>query len=402
VIRQHCYAEQTMPQGTSPLRDFLRTEAAGGICLLAGAAVALLWANSPWSSSYESLWNTTVSITVRDHTLMLALREWVNQGLITIFFFVVGLEIKRELVSGTLARKRAAFLPVLAAIGGMAAPAVIYLAIADGSTARGWAIVVATDIPLALGVLAIAGGRVSPALRVYLLAIAIVDDIASLLIIAAVYSTGVGWLWLAAALAVFVLAAFAKRSGVNQIWVYVGLGCLLWLMLHVAGVSPTLAGVAMGVLAPTTPRTDEPGAVSVVEWLERLLHPWTSFAIVPLFALANTGVTLSMGLLHSAVHSRLPWAIIAARVIGKPLGILVATKLAVRARLADQPGGASTRLLGVAASAGMGFTVALFVTELALPNHAQRANATLAIVVSAVLAGGVSLAILGLRRGEAA
>jgi NhaA family Na+:H+ antiporter len=387
----------------------------------------LLWANSPWPTSYERLWTTTFSITAGDHTLSLVLRQWVDEGLITIFFLVVGLEIKRELVSGMLASKRAALLPVAAAIGGMAVPAVIYLAIAGGTAPRGWAIVVATDIPLALGVLAIAGSRVSPELRVYILAIAIVDDIGSLLIIAAIYSTEVGWWWVVAAIGAFSAALVARRLGVRQMWVYVAIGCVLWLTLHEAGVSATLAGVSMGLLAPTTPRmaaefvdaeeladlsTVEAarstsdlarGSVSVVEWLEHVLHPWVSYAIVPLFALANAGVTLSADLLHSAIRSPITWGIIAARVVGKPLGIALTTKTMIGARLADRPGDAGDRqILGVATSAGMGFTVALFVTGLALTDETLRSNATLAIVVAAVVAAGSSLAILGLRRGEAA
>jgi Na+:H+ antiporter, NhaA family len=400
VTRQDPRAVQPDRNVLSPLRDFLRTEAAGGILLAIGAIAALSWANSPWSSSYETLWNTSLSIGAGDHTLSLDLRQWVDEGLITLFFLVVGLEIKRELVSGMLAGKRAALLPVAAALGGMAAPALIYLAIAGGTAPRGWAIVVATDIPLALGVLAIAGTRVSPELRVYLLAIAIVDDIGSLLIIAAIYSTGVGWLWVVAATAVFAIAVVVNRSGVQQTWVYVALGCVLWLTLHEAGISATLAGVSMGLLAPTTPRAER-GSASVVEWLEHALHPWTSYLIIPLFALANTGVTLSNHLLHSAIRSPITWGIIIARVIGKPLGIMLVTKTVSGAGLADRPGNAGDRqTLGVAASAGMGFTVALFVTELALPDQTQRSNATLAIVVAAVVAAGTSLAILSFRRGE--
>ena len=426
MIRQPRHERQPIPRVLSPLRDFLRTEAAGGILLAVGAVAAMIWANSPWSASYERLWTTPVSVNFGSHSLHLLLRELINEGLITIFFFVVGLEIKRELVSGALATKRAALLPIAAAIGGMAAPALLYLAIAGGSSPRGWAIVVATDIPLALGVMAIAGGRVPPALRVFLLALAIVDDIGALLIIAAVYSTGVGWGWLLAALVVFAAAVATRRLGVSQHGVYVVLGCLLWLMLHEAGLNATLAGVAMGLLAPSTPRIPAEfvdaeeladistvenamqttnmarGSVSVVEWLEHLLHPWASYLIVPLFALANTGVTLSTHLLHAAIRSPITWAIIVGRVIGKPLGIVVVSKLVVRGRLADPPGETTGRqMLGVATSAGMGFTVALFITELALTDPTQRSNATLGILVAAVVAAGASLAILTARTSAA-
>ncbi len=422
MIRQRRRAQQPSRYFVSPLRDFLRTETAGGVLLVVAAAVAMIWANSPWSSSYQQLWTTPISITVGNHSVDLVAREWINEGLITIFFLVVGLEIKRELVTGQLATRRGAFLPVAAAVGGMVAPALIYLAIAGGSAPRGWAIVVATDIPLALGVLAIAGSRVPGPLRIFLLALAIVDDIGSLLIIAVFYSTGVSWGWVAAAIAVFGAAVIARWSGVQYPWLFIMLGCGLWLALLEAGVNPTLAGVAMGLLAPSIPRiapefidveeladvstvenarmtTDiARGSVSVVEWLEHVLHPWTSYAIVPLFALANTGMVLSVDIVQAALRSPVTWAIIVARVIGKPLGILLATKTAIGARLADRPGDARGRqTVGVAMSAGMGFTVALFITELAFTDSVQRSNATLGILVAAVAAAGLSLTVLGLR-----
>jgi NhaA family Na+:H+ antiporter len=418
VIRQPRRTSST-PHVLSPLGDFLRTEVAGGMFLAIAAAIALIWANTPWSASYEDLWSTPLSIGVGDHTLQLALRQWINEGLITIFFFVAGLEIKRELVSGMLAERRAALLPVAAAVGGMAAPALIYLAIAGGHSPRGWAIVVATDIPLALGVVAIAGKRVSPSLRVFLLALAIVDDIGALLIIAAIYSRGVGWGWLAGAVCVFTAALVARRVGVRSHWVYVALGWLLWLMLHEAGVNATLTGVAMGLLAPSTPRiapefvdieelsdvttveaarmtTDiARGSVSVVEWLEHILHPWASYVIVPLFALANTGVTFTGELWHDALRSPITWAIIVARVIGKPLGILAAARSVVGARLADHPTDSNPRQrLGVASSAGMGFTVALFIAELAFTDPTQLSNATVGILAAALIAAATSLTVL--------
>jgi Na+:H+ antiporter, NhaA family len=427
VIRQPRRDSQQTTQVVSPLRDFLRTETASGVLLAIGAAAAMVWANSPWSSSYEHLWTTSVSLSFGDHALHLALRQWVNEGLITIFFLVVGLEIKRELVNGQLATRRAALLPVAAAIGGMAVPALIYIVIAGGSAPRGWAIVVATDIPLTLGVLAIAGSRVPPSLRIFLLALAVVDDIGALLIIAVFYSAGVGWGWLAAAIVVFGVAVIARRLGLHHQWAFVAIGCLLWLMLHEAGLNATLAGVAMGLLAPSTPRiaaefvdieeladistvdkarttTDiARGSVSVVEWLEHLLHPWASYVIVPVFALANTGVTLSNSLLHSAIRSPITWAIVVGRVLGKPLGILLAAKLVIGAQLADRPVDAAQRqMLGVAGTAGMGFTVALFITGLAFTDPRQRSDATLGILVAAVVAAAVSLTVLCVGGGRTA
>jgi NhaA family Na+:H+ antiporter len=309
----------------------------------------------------------------------------------------------------------------------MVVPALIYLAIAGASAPRGWAIVVATDIPLALGIVAIAGSRVKPGMRIFLLALAIVDDIGALLIIAAAYSSGIAWGWVAMAFVVLCIAVAARRIGVRHHWLYVLLGCLLWLTLHEAGINATLAGVAMGMLAPSTPRIEPElidveeltdlstvenarlstdiarDSVSVVEWLEHVLHPWASYVIVPLFALANTGVTLTTDLVNAAVRSPITWAIVAGRVIGKPLGIVMTTKLLVRLRVADNPDDAANReMVGVGASAGMGFTVALFITELAFTNPAQRANATLGILVAAIVAAALSISILGVSRHERA
>ena len=378
----------------SPLREFLQTEASSGILLAIAAAVAIVWANSPWSSSYERLWSASTTVSIGGHSLHLDARQWVNDGLITIFFFVVGLEVKREIVGGQLSTRRGAFLPIAAALGGMAVPALIYLAIAGGSGPRGWAIVVATDIPLALGVLAIAGDRVPAQLRVFLLAVAIVDDIGSLLIIAAFYSTGIGWGWLAAAATVYAICVIARRAGVPYNWCFVGLGCVLWLTLHAARVNPTLAGVAMALLAPA-PRH---GAAPVIERLEHRLHPWSSYVIIPVFALANTGVGLGGDALRAAVHSPVTWAIIVGRVVGKPLGILLSTKTAIATGLGHAPRGATNRTTtGVAAAAGMGFTVALFIAELAFPEEVQRSDATIGILASAIVAAATSLTVLGRR-----
>ncbi|HVE18672.1 MAG TPA: Na+/H+ antiporter NhaA, partial [Ilumatobacteraceae bacterium] len=230
MIRHVPRTRRSSLEAASPLRDFLRTETAGGTLLVLAAVVAMAWSNSPCSTSYERFWTRTFSFGVDNHTVDLVLRQCVNEGLITIFFFVVGLEIKRELVEGRLASRRAAFLPVAAAVGGMVLPALIYLSIAGRTAPRGLAIVVATDIALAVGVVSIVGTRVPPALRVFLLALAIVDDICALLIIAVAYSTGVGWGWLAGATVVLVASLIIRRAGFGRLWPYIALGCLLWLM----------------------------------------------------------------------------------------------------------------------------------------------------------------------------
>jgi Na+:H+ antiporter, NhaA family len=339
--------------------------------------------------------------------------------LMAIFFFVVGLEIKRELTDGHLATRRAAFLPAAAALGGMVVPALVYLAIAGTTAPRGWAIPMATDIALAVGVLAVAGSRIPSSLRAFLLGLAIVDDIGAIVIIAVVYSTGVQFGWLAGAAAAAPVTILVRRVGVHSTWVYVMIGLYMWFGLHEAGVHPTIAGVVMGLLAPSSPRlhpslidADEltnlsdveaahttselaRGSVSVVEWLQHVLHPWTSFVIVPVFALANSGISLSIDGLRDAAGSAITWGVLAGLVVGKPLGIVLASRVAVRAGLADTPAGATPRqIVGIGTAAGIGFTVALFITELALTDPTDQANAKLAILIASALAAVLSIAIL--------
>ena len=403
----------------SPLRDFLATEAAGAVLLAVGAVVALVWANSPWSASYDDLWHSRAGITIAGHTLELDLRHWVNDGLMTVFFLVVGLEIKRELVDGHLATRRAALLPAAAALGGMVVPSVLYLAIAGTTEPRGWAVPMATDIALAIGVLAAAGSRVTASLRAFLLGLAIVDDIGAIVIITAVYSTGVAFGWAAAA-AVAVAATYAvRRFGVHITWVYVVIGAATWFSLHEAGIHPTIAGVATGLIAPCAPRlhrdliddseltdlsdveaarttaNDARGSVSVVEWLLHVLHPWTSYVIVPIFALANSGIELSADGFGDALRSPVTWGVFVGLVAGKPLGVVLATRGAIRAGIADRPDGATRQqLLGIGTAAGIGFTVALFITELAFTDPTDQANAKLAILMASLVSAAAAIAIL--------
>ncbi len=405
----------------SPLRDFIATETSGAALLALGAVAALVWANSPWSGSYHALWDSRAGFTVAGHTLELDLRHWINDGLMAIFFLVVGLEIKRELTSGHLSTRRAALLPGAAALGGMVVPALLYLAIAGGTAPRGWAIPMATDIALAVGVLAVVGSRVPSSLRAFLLGLAIVDDIGAIAVIAVVYSTGVSLAWLAAAVVGLAATLGVRRAGVHATGAYWLVGAFVWFSLHEAGIHPTIAGVAMGLLAPSTPRyapelidADElgdvgdleaarttselaRGSVSVVEWLQHVLHPWTSFLIVPVFALANTGVEISTTGLRHAVGSPITWGVLVGLLAGKPLGVVLATRLAVRSGMAEPPADARPgQVLGIGLTAGIGFTVATFITELALTDPVERSNAKLAILVASVLAAGLS--ILTLRR----
>ena len=387
--------------------------------MAAGALIALVWANSPWSAGYESLVDTAVAVSIGGHGLDLDLRHWVNDGLMTVFFLVVGLEIKREVVDGHLSTRRAAMLPMLAALGGMVVPALVYLMIAGGTATRGWAIPIATDIALAIGVLAVVGSRLPPSLRAFLLGLAIVDDIGAIVIIAAFYSSGIDWAWLVVGVAAFGLAASARALRVHAVGLYFAVGAGLWFALHEAGIHPTLAGVALGLLAPSVPRfsadyidADEladvssvekagetaklaHGSVSVVEWLQHVLHPWTGYVIVPIFALANSGIEISGDALSNALSSRVAWGVFAGLVLGKPLGVMASTALSIRTGIAEQPAGASGGLrLGVGAAAGIGFTVALFITELAFTDPARQAEAKVAILAASVVAAAMAAAIL--------
>ena len=403
----------------APLRDFLHTESAGAVLLSFGAIFALLWANSPWSASYESLWNSRIALTIAGHSLDLDLRHWVNDGLMTIFFFVVGLEIKREVTDGHLSERRAALLPGFAAFGGMLIPALIYLAIAGSSAPRGWAIPVATDIALAVGVISVMGKKLPASLRAFLLGLAIVDDIGAIIIIAAVYSTGVSFGWLLVSIIGVSAVVVARRLGVQSVLLYVAVGVAIWLGLYQGGVHPTLAGVVMGLLTPSivrkqtdlvdieelsdasasvdlgSPSSKAEKSVSVVEWLQHVLHPWTSFLIVPIFALANSGIHISLNGLRDAAGSAVTWGVFFGLMLGKPLGVVIATRAAVRSGISDLPEGSTTRqIMGVGMASGIGFTVAIFITKLALTDPIQQENAKLAILLASVVAAGLAMLLL--------
>lgn len=406
---------QSRPRALAPLRDFLRTEAAGGSLLVLATVLALIWANSPFRASYEALWTTDFSLSLGRYDFGFDLHHWLNDGFMTLFFFIVGLEIKREATSGHLATKRTLALPLFGAIGGMMIPALTYLLIAGGTEPRGWGVPMATDIALAVGVLSVLGSRVSPSIRAFLLGLAVVDDIGAIVVIALFYSTGVSATWLLLALLSVACTLVLKRLDVQWVSAYLVTGVFLWFALYQGGVHPTIAGVVMGLLTPITPKrnsnyedaddiAEDPSVeahstVSVVEWFEHLLHPYTSFLIVPLFALANAGIELSADSLRSASTSVVAWGVFAGLFLGKPIGIVLAVFIARRSGLAATPEGANSRVfLGVGSAAGIGFTVALFISDLAFTNPIHQADAKLAILVASVASAVLSLLILGLRQ----
>jgi len=391
---------------------------------LVATAIALAWANSPWSGGYESLWTTEVRLSVGGFELSEDLRHWVNDALMVIFFFVVGLEIKRELVVGELNDLRKASLPIVAALGGMIVPAAFYLALnTSGAGTTGWGIPMATDIAFAIGVLALLSNRVPSGLKVFLLSLAIVDDIGAILVIAVFYAGGVEFAWLTAAAAGVVLILVLRRANVYWVPVYVVIGAGVWLATLESGVHATIAGVALGLLAPA--RATDPGGfsdvlqraselssepdayslrgvalqanetVSVAERLEHLLHPWSSFLIIPLFALANAGVVLSSEALGDAVTSRITLGIVLGLVAGKLIGISGASWLAIRFGLARAPEGVGwIHLVGGAAVAGIGFTVSLFITALAFDDPSVVGAAKIGVLAASLIAGAIGAALL--------
>ncbi len=394
-----------MKRQISPLREFLHKESSSGFFLVLAACLALVVANSPLSDRYFDVLAISLEIEVGFFYLSLSVLKIINYGLMTIFFFVVGLEIKRELVAGHLSSVKKAAMPFLAAIGGMAVPAAIYLVIAGGQAPEGWAIPVATDIALAVGLLAMMGPSVTLSLRSFLLALAVIDDIGAILIIALVYSTGITFSWLAAALITILVIVLLGKTSVDSFLIYIVLGLLLWYSLYRTGVHPTLAGVILGLLTPhrVMPHADfedsDDGSVSYVEYVEAKLHPVSSFVIVPLFAFVNTGVVITSESIRDAATSAIAWGIFIGLVIGKPLGIVAASYAASKARAADLPDGAAfNKVVATGSAAGIGFTVALFIADLAFDDAALQNIAVVAVIVASVVSALLSAVFFKLSR----
>ena len=385
-------AVRAVPDAGRALLDFLRTEAGGGVVLLLAALTALVWANSPWEGAYHELWQREISVGPGEWAVRETLQHWINDGLMALFFFVVGLEIKRELVCGELRDRRAAALPVVAAVGGMVVPAALFRLVAGGGpAAHGWGIPMATDIAFAVGVLALLGSRVPRSLKVFLLTLAIVDDIGAIAVIAVFYNARLEPGWLLGAVALLGIVAATRRLGTGWVVALVPVALLVWYCTYRSGIHPTIAGVALGLLIPA----GLVGGRPVLEQIEGLLHPWSSYVVIPVFALANSGVSLDGGSLGDAAASRLTWAVVAGLVVGKLVGIAGATMLMARSSLGQLPSGVGLRhVLGVAALGGIGFTVSLFITGLAFSGEALQAQAKVGILAGSLLAALAGAAIL--------
>ncbi|HEY3095832.1 MAG TPA: Na+/H+ antiporter NhaA [Acidimicrobiia bacterium] len=375
-------------------QEFASVEALGGIVLLLAAVVALVWANSPWSDSYSSFWGHDVTATLGRFSVADDLRHWVNDGLMALFFFVVGLEVKRELTEGELTDRRAATLPVFAAVGGMVAPALVYFAWnPSGPSSSGWGIPMATDTAFALGVLALLGARVAPGLKLFLLTLAVVDDIGAISVIAIFYSSDVQAEWLAGAALTILFIMLLRRLGIALRFAYVVPALVLWLCVFQSGIHATIAGVVLGLL---TPVADARGR-RVIDALEHTLHPWATLGVVPVFVLANAGVALGSDAVRSAASSSISWGVATGLVAGKPLGVVGATAACTWLGLSRLPDGTSFRqLLGVAALAGIGFTVSLFIADRSFAG-ARLAEAKLGILAGSLAAGLVGTALLARR-----
>jgi NhaA family Na+:H+ antiporter len=390
-----------------PLRDFLHRESSSGILILVAALLGLMFANSPLSDYYFGTlaWNFELSLSAI--ALDLSLLKVINYVLMTIFFFVVGLEIKRELTSGHLSSFKKALTPFIAAIGGMALPAVIYLLIAGSTDASGWGVPVATDIALAVGLLTFVGSSAAASLRSFLLALAVIDDIGAILIIAFIYSTGVIFSWIIAGLITVIVIYFFRKFGITSTIIYVLLGILLWYCMYKSGVHPTLAGVILGLMTPNIVKKNsnmkdiDDGQVSVIEWLEKKLHPWSSFLIIPLFAFANTGVVITNQSINNALNSPIAWGIFVGLVVGKPLGVLSTVLIGKKIGFSQLPQGAkSIDLLATGSAAGIGFTVAIFIANLAFSDPLTQDLAVFAVIVASIVSALISFLLFKLLVGK--
>ncbi|MBS1868640.1 MAG: Na+/H+ antiporter NhaA [Actinobacteria bacterium] len=407
----------------TPLRDYLRTETGGAVVLLVAALAALVWANVD-HGAYERVWTTELSIRLGGWTLAASLRHWVNDGLMALFFLVVGLEARRELDLGELRERRRLLLPAAAALGGMTAAVGVFLAFnAGGDAAGGWGVALSTDTAFAIGILALVGPRLSGRMRVLLVTLLVVDDLIALAVIALAYSTALAAVPLVVAGALLAAVLVVRAAGVRRGWVYALLGVALWVAVWRSGIDPVVVGLLMGLLTVARPaaradleeatdrfrdfreqptaelaqvaRTSVEQALSPNERLQHRFHPWSSYAIVPLFALANAGIPLGGGFLGDALRSPVTLGIVLGYVVGKPLGVLAAARVAQRmgrGAVALPVGWGA--LAGTGAAAGVGFTVALLIAERAFHGTRLR-EATLGVLLSVLLAPLVSGALFG-------
>jgi NhaA family Na+:H+ antiporter len=420
------------------MEQFLRTESAGGILLLLSTGAALLWANSPWHESYENLLHVRVGLHVGSLSLEDSLVHWINHGLMTVFFFLIGMEIKREFAIGELSTPRKAALPVSAALGGMVVPAVIYLLFNPRQPgSAGWAIPMATDIAFALGVLVLLTRNIPVSLKVFLLALAIVDDLGAVLVIAVFYTEQISGTSLGVAALLLGFMALLRYAGVRRLWVSGMLGVLVWLAFLYSGIHATVSGVLLGFLTPRenwvrppeladtlqnitrkvirsiqrdkNPETIDPAdasdlvkdteeirrSISPLDRLVHVLHPWVSFVVIPVFAFANAGIRLTDADMRLMVSDPLPVGIALGLLIGKPAGILSCSWISTKLGFAEIPRGVTWPMMaGVALLAGIGFTMALFISDLAFQDPNLLMLSKVGIFAGSILSGVLGFLVL--------
>ncbi len=407
-----------------PIHRFVAVEAAGGVLMLVATVVALVWANSPWQDSYHDFWATHVAFSVGDYHFEHELEEIVQDGLMALFFFVVGLEIKREVVSGQLRDLRFAALPAVAALGGTLVPALVYLAInAGGPGQDGWGIPMATDIAFAVGILSLLGDRIPRRMKVFLLTLAIVDDIAAILVIAVFYNKDLSSGWLLVSAIILAVIYLLRRLHVWYLPAYLAIGVAFWLAVLESGVHATIAGVILGFMTPAKPLQSEAEARRWARWLEdkkevrlvdvrragfhiresqpvsqrieEMLHPITSYIIIPIFALSAAGVKLSGDVLSDSVSSRVTLGVVLGLVVGKTVGISFFSWIAARLGLVTIPSSMTgLHMVGLAMVAGIGFTVSLFISGLAFDDPVIRGEAKIGVLVGSLVAAVAGLGIL--------
>src|SRR5882724_10532719 len=387
-----------------PFQEFADLEASGGLLLIGCMVAALIWANSPFAGSYFHFWHTDLTFGHIGGLLAKPLHFWINDGLMALFFLLVGLEIKREILVGELASFQRAVLPIAAALGGMIVPAAFYLLFNHGGPgAAGWGIPMATDIAFALGVLALLGSRVPTSLKVFLAALAIADDIGAVLVIAFFYTERISWISLGVGGVFFVALLAANRTGVRHLLIYAILGLGLWVAFLQSGIHATVAGVLLAVTIPARQRTASRAVLTSNESpmlrLEHALIPWNRYLIMPVFALANAGVTLGGGAAARSVIAPVSLGVICGLVIGKPIGIVLFSWLATRTRLAAMLDGIGWRqIVGVGMLGGIGFTMSLFIANLAFDEAPALETAKVGILVASVVSGIAGAIVLVKRR----
>ena len=409
----------------SPLSDFVRQESFGGILIIFSAFFGLIFANTGMRNAYKGFLETSFSIEISNFVLSMDLSHVINDGLMTVFFFLVGLEIKRELAHGHLSTFRKAIPSAISALGGMALPAILFLLIADKQSRGGWGIAVATDIALALTVLTLVGHKAKGSLRPFLLGLAVIDDIGAILIIALFYSSDLSISWTFFAIASLITVLILKKIGIEYRLAYTIAGLALWLSLYKTGIHPTIAGVVLGLMTPASPLIQQKyldkeeltnletiehvkesekivkGSVSTVEWLEHSIHPWSSYLIVPLFAFSNTGIVISISSIQSALQEPLFWAIFVGLAIGKPLGIFFSALTIKKFNIGELPTGASLKeILATGMTAGIGFTVAIFISKLAFEDSAMQEQAILGVLCASIVSGVLAFSVFASNMGS--